>query len=74
MSGASSTDLRNWTVVGDGYTPNNPIFDNLFSTEHVFVIPFFAIISNRTLSCYLQNHSLRDASPYSVTPFPETLS
>lgn len=36
MSGASSTDLRNWEVVGDGYTPNNPIFDNLFATEHVF--------------------------------------
>ncbi len=36
MSGASSTDLRNWTSIGDGYTPNNPIFDNLFATEHVF--------------------------------------
>ena len=36
MSGASSTDLRNWEVVGDGYTPNNPIFDNLFATESVF--------------------------------------
>lgn len=36
MSGASSTDLRNWTSIGDGYTPNNPIYDNLFATEHVF--------------------------------------
>lgn len=36
MSGASSTDLRTWTSIGDGYTPNNPIFDNLFATEGVF--------------------------------------
>lgn len=36
MSGAVSEDLQNWSVVGDGYTPNNPIFNNLFNTEHVF--------------------------------------
>lgn len=36
MSGASSMDLRNWTSIGDGYTPGNPIFTNLFATEHVF--------------------------------------
>lgn len=36
MSGASSTDLRTWTSIGNGYTPGNPIYDNLFATEHVF--------------------------------------
>ncbi len=36
MTGAVSTDLRNWTMIGDGYIPNNPIFDNLLTTEHVF--------------------------------------
>lgn len=36
MSAASSTDLRTWTSIGNGYTPSNPLFDNLFATEHVF--------------------------------------
>lgn len=36
MSAASSTDLRSWTSIGNGYTPSNPLFDNLFATEHVF--------------------------------------
>lgn len=36
MSGASSTDLRNWTSIGDGYSSKNPIYDDLFGTEHVF--------------------------------------
>lgn len=36
MSGATSADLRNWTFIGDGYRSDNPIFDNLFATEHVF--------------------------------------
>ena len=36
MSGASSTDLRTWTSIGNGYTPGNPLFDNLFATDHVF--------------------------------------
>ena len=36
MSAASSTDLRTWTSIGNGYTPGNPLFDNLFATEHVF--------------------------------------
>lgn len=36
MSGASSTDLRNWDSIGDGYSINNPIFDGLLTAEHVF--------------------------------------
>lgn len=36
MTGAVSDNLRNWTSIGDGYQANNPIFDNLFATEHVF--------------------------------------
>lgn len=36
MSGAFSTDLRHWTFIGDGYRPDNPIYDNLLTSEHVF--------------------------------------
>lgn len=36
MSGASSTDLRHWTSIGDGYADTNPIFDHLLTTEHAF--------------------------------------
>lgn len=36
MTGAVSDNLRNWTSIGDGYMANNPIFDNLFATDHVF--------------------------------------
>lgn len=36
MTGAVSDNLKTWTSIGDGYTPNNPIFSNLFATDHVF--------------------------------------
>lgn len=31
MTGACSDDLQTWTTIGDGYTPDNPLFDNLFA-------------------------------------------
>lgn len=36
MSGASSTDLRHWTNIGNGYQLNNPIYDRLLASEHAF--------------------------------------
>lgn len=36
MTGASSSDLRHWTSIGDGYSDNNPIFNKLLTTEHTF--------------------------------------
>lgn len=36
MSGAVSSDLRNWDSIGDGYSINNPIFDHLLTADHVF--------------------------------------
>lgn len=36
MTGAVSTDLRNWDYIGNGYTTDNPIFNNLLGTERAF--------------------------------------
>lgn len=36
MSGAVSENLRTWDAIGDGYSDDNPIFDHLLTTEHVF--------------------------------------
>ena len=36
MSTAKSTDLRNWTSIGDGYTMDNPVYKNLLANEKAF--------------------------------------
>lgn len=37
MATAKSTDLSKWTYVGNGYTKNNPVYDNLWAEDsHVF--------------------------------------
>ena len=33
MSTAKSTDLRNWTSIGDGYTTDNPVYKNLMTND-----------------------------------------
>ena len=33
MSTAKSTDLRNWTSIGDGYDVNNPVYKNFLRNE-----------------------------------------
>lgn len=36
MSTAKSTDLRNWTSIGDGYTTDNPVYKNLMTNDKAF--------------------------------------
>lgn len=36
MVGAVSDDLRNWAPLGNGYSPNNSIFDKLLQNEEAF--------------------------------------
>lgn len=36
MATAKSTDLRTWSVVGDGYTASNPVYKNLLMNTEAF--------------------------------------
>ena len=36
MSTAKSTDLRNWTSIGDGYDVNNPVYKNFLRNDDAF--------------------------------------
>lgn len=36
MSAAKSTDLRNWTKLGDGYDTNNPVYGTFMENDHIF--------------------------------------
>lgn len=36
MAGAVSTDLRHWTLTGNGYALNNTLYDRILAAEHIF--------------------------------------
>ena len=36
MSAATSNNLKNWKSIGDGYSPNNPIFNQLLDNKDAF--------------------------------------
>lgn len=36
MTAAKSTDLRHWTMIGDGYTEDNPVYGSILKTKKPF--------------------------------------
>lgn len=54
MAGAYSEDMQTWTYIGNGYTPGNPLFENLFA-EGLGVFDYAGTYENGSHSVWAED-------------------